>query len=108
MLPPFHFLSIYLSIIFNIIIKYNTHLQIHHTDKSEAEMQRFCQSFMTELVKYVGPDLDLPTMGMGVGEKEFGYLAGQHKRISIKSSSGGRPFLAADCPEVSFKVLKGI
>lgn len=72
---------------------------INPFDKSEAEMQRFCQSFMTELVKYVGPDLDLPTMGMGVGEKEFGYLAGQHKRISIKSSSGGRPFLAADCPE---------
>eukprot|EP00554_Chaetoceros_debilis_P010695 CAMPEP_0194108414 /NCGR_PEP_ID=MMETSP0150-20130528/8111_1 /TAXON_ID=122233 /ORGANISM="Chaetoceros debilis, Strain MM31A-1" /LENGTH=518 /DNA_ID=CAMNT_0038797107 /DNA_START=48 /DNA_END=1604 /DNA_ORIENTATION=- len=72
---------------------------INPFDKSEAEIQRFCQSFMTELVKYVGPDLDLPTMGMGVGEKEFGYLAGQHKRISIKSSSGGRPFLAASCPE---------
>ncbi len=74
---------------------------INTLDKSEAEIQRFCQSYMTELVKYVGPDLDLPSMGMGVGEKEFGYLFGQYKRISIKSTSGGQPFLAANCPEVS-------
>ena len=64
-------------------------------DKSEAEIQRFCQSYMTELAKYVGPDLDQPTMGMGVGEKELGYMFGQYKRINIKSSSGGNPFLSA-------------
>eukprot|EP00559_Dactyliosolen_fragilissimus_P009294 CAMPEP_0184856622 /NCGR_PEP_ID=MMETSP0580-20130426/1793_1 /TAXON_ID=1118495 /ORGANISM="Dactyliosolen fragilissimus" /LENGTH=482 /DNA_ID=CAMNT_0027351737 /DNA_START=95 /DNA_END=1543 /DNA_ORIENTATION=- len=67
---------------------------INPFDKSEAEIQRFCQSYMTELVKYIGPDIDLPTMGMGVGEKEIGYLYGQYKRINIKSSSGGRPFLS--------------
>lgn len=67
---------------------------INPFDKSEAEMQRFCQSYMTELVKYIGPDVDLPTMGMGVGEKEMGYLFGQYKRINSKSSSGGRPFLS--------------
>jgi len=68
---------------------------INPFDKSEAEIQRFCQSYMTELVKYVGPDVDLPTMGMGVGEKELGYLYGQYKRINIKSCSGGKPFMSA-------------
>jgi glutamate dehydrogenase (NADP+) len=70
-------------------------------DKSEAEIQKFCQSFMTELVKYVGPDIDLPIMGMGVGEKELGYLFGQYKRISLNSSSGGRPFMSNADPSVS-------
>ena len=73
-------------------------------DKSEAEIQRFCQSYMTELAKYVGPDLDQPTMGMGVGEKEFGYLFGQYKRINIKSSSGGNPFLSARNVKVSVHI----
>jgi len=71
---------------------------INPFDKSESEIQRFCQSFMTELVKYVGPDVDLPVMGMGVGEKEIGYLFGQYKRINSKSSSGGRPFLSVSDP----------
>ena len=75
---------------------------INPYDKSEAEIQRFCQSYMTELAKYVGPDLDQPTMGMGVGEKEVGYLFGQYKRINIKSSSGGNPFLSARNVKVSF------
>ena len=74
---------------------------INPFDKSEAEIQRFCQSYMTELCKYVGPDIDLPTMGMGVGQKELGYLYGQYKRINIKSSSGGKPFLNSDRPDVS-------
>jgi glutamate dehydrogenase (NADP+) len=64
-------------------------------DKSESEMQRFCQSYMTELAKYVGPDMDSPWMGMGVGEKEMGYLFGQYKRISMKQGSSGKPFLSA-------------
>jgi len=59
---------------------------------------------MTELAKYVGPDLDQPTMGMGVGEKEFGYLFGQYKRINIKSSSGGNPFLSARNVKVSVHI----
>jgi glutamate dehydrogenase (NADP+) len=67
-------------------------------DKSEAEMQRFCQSYMTELSKYVGPDMDSPWMGMGVGEKEMGYFFGQFKRISLKSSSIGRPFMSFTNP----------
>ena len=73
---------------------------INPFDKSEAEIQRFCQSYMTELVKYIGPDIDLPTMGMGVGTKEFGYMFGQYKRINIKSSSGGTPFLSGSFPKV--------
>jgi len=62
-------------------------------DKSEAEVQRFCQSYMTELSKYVGPDVDHPTMGMGVAEKEMGYLFGQYKRINAKSTSSSVPFM---------------
>lgn len=62
-------------------------------DKSEAEVQRFCQSYMTELAKYVGPDVDHPTMGMGVAEKEMGYMLGQYKRIEARSTSSGVPFM---------------
>lgn len=72
---------------------------INTFDKSEAEIQRFCQSYITELTKYIGPDVDLPTMGMGVGEKEMGYMYGQYKRINNKSSSSGRPFLSSSHPE---------
>jgi glutamate dehydrogenase (NADP+) len=72
----------------------------HPLDKSEAEMQRFCQSYMTELAKYVGPDQDFPTMGMGVGEEEMGYLFGQYKRINVKASATGRYFLSSDFHEV--------
>jgi glutamate dehydrogenase (NADP+) len=70
-------------------------------DKSEAELQRFCQSFMTELAKYVGPDQDNAWMGMGVGAEEMGYLYGQYKRINAKGSSPGRYFLSPAFPEVS-------
>jgi glutamate dehydrogenase (NADP+) len=69
-------------------------------DKSEAEMQRFCQSYMTELAKYVGPDMDFPYMGMGVGQEEMGYLFGQYKRINVKASVAGRYFLSGDFQEV--------
>jgi len=72
---------------------------INTLDKSEAEMQRFCQSYMTELSRYVGPDIDQPTMGMSIGEKEIGYMYGQYKRINVKSSSGGRPFLTGALPQ---------
>lgn len=70
-------------------------------DKSEAEVQRFCQSYMTELAKYVGPDIDYPTMGMGVSEKEMGYLLGQYKRISSKSTSSGTSFMTKKDTHVS-------
>jgi len=69
-------------------------------DKSEAELQRFCQSFMTELAKYVGPDQDHPWMGMGVGSEEMGYLFGQYKRIATKGGSPGRYFMSPEFPEV--------
>jgi glutamate dehydrogenase (NADP+) len=70
-------------------------------DKSESEMMRFCQSYMTELAKYVGPDQDLPWMGTGVGEQEMGYLFGQYKRINMKiGTSDGRLLLSGDFAEV--------
>ncbi len=50
--------------------------------KSEAEIQRFCQSFMTELYRYVGPEIDVPAGDIGVGGREIGYLFGQYKRIT--------------------------
>lgn len=49
--------------------------------KSDAEVMRFCQSFMTELSKYIGPDLDVPAGDVGVGAREIGYLYGQYKRL---------------------------
>lgn len=69
-------------------------------DKSEAEMQRFCQSYMTELAKYIGPGQDSPWMGMGVGKEEMGYMFGQYKRIKPKAGAGGRVFLTGDFHEV--------
>ena len=50
--------------------------------KSDAEVMRFCQSFMTELYKYIGKDEDVPAGDIGVGGREIGYLYGQYKRIT--------------------------
>lgn len=50
--------------------------------KSEGEVMRFCQSFMTELYRYVGPEVDVPAGDIGVGAREVGYLFGQYKRIT--------------------------
>ncbi len=49
--------------------------------KSDNEVMRFCQSFMTELCKYIGPDTDVPAGDIGVGGREIGFLFGQYKRI---------------------------
>ena len=49
--------------------------------KSDAEIMRFCQAFMTELYKYIGPDVDVPAGDMGVAGREIGFLYGQYKRI---------------------------
>ncbi len=49
--------------------------------KSDAEVMRFCQSFMTELYRHIGPDTDVPAGDIGVGGREIGYLFGQYKRI---------------------------
>jgi glutamate dehydrogenase (NADP+) len=50
--------------------------------KSDHEVMRFCQSFMTELYRHVGPDVDVPAGDIGVGAREIGYLFGQYKRIT--------------------------
>ena len=50
--------------------------------KSDAEVMRFCQSFMTELFKYIGPDTDVPAGDIGVGAREIGYMFGQYKRLT--------------------------
>ncbi len=49
--------------------------------KSDAEVMRFCQSFMTELYRHIGPDLDVPAGDLGVGAREIGYMFGQYKRL---------------------------
>lgn len=49
--------------------------------KSDSEVMRFCQSFMTELCKYIGPNTDVPAGDIGVGGREIGFLFGQYKRI---------------------------
>ena len=50
--------------------------------KSDNEVRRFCQSFMSELFKYIGPDTDVPAGDIGVGGREIGYMFGQYKRLS--------------------------
>ena len=49
--------------------------------KSEAEIMRFCQSFMQALYRYIGPDMDVPAGDMGVGAREIGYLYGEYRRL---------------------------
>ncbi len=49
--------------------------------KSDLEVMRFCQSFMTELQRHIGPDTDVPAGDIGVGGREIGYLFGQYKRL---------------------------
>jgi glutamate dehydrogenase (NADP+) len=50
--------------------------------KSDGEVMRFCQSFMTELYRHVGPDTDVPAGDIGVGTREVGYLFGQYKKLA--------------------------
>lgn len=49
--------------------------------KSDAEIMRFCQAFMTELYRHIGPDVDVPAGDIGVGAREIGYMWGQYKRL---------------------------
>jgi len=49
--------------------------------KSDNEIMRFCQSFMTELQRHIGPDIDIPAGDIGVGAREIGFLYGQYKRL---------------------------
>ncbi|MBX2992314.1 MAG: NADP-specific glutamate dehydrogenase [Bacteroidetes bacterium] len=50
--------------------------------KSDSEVMRFCQSFMTELFRHIGPDVDVPAGDIGVGGREIGFLFGQYKRLT--------------------------
>ena len=52
--------------------------------KSESEIQRFCQSFMTELFRYLGPSTDVPAGDIGVGGREIGFMFGQYKRLTTR------------------------
>ena len=54
--------------------------------KSDAEVMRFCQSFMTELFRHIGPDTDVPAGDIGVGAREIGFLFGQYKRLTSEFS----------------------
>ncbi len=56
--------------------------------KSDAEIMRFCQAFMTELYRYIGPDVDVPAGDIGVGGREIGFLYGQYKRIKAVWENG--------------------
>lgn len=56
--------------------------------KSDAEIMRFCQSFMTELYRHIGPDVDVPAGDIGVGGREIGYLYGQYRRIRAAFENG--------------------
>ncbi len=70
--------------------------------KSDAEIMRFCQSFMTALYRYIGPDCDVPAGDIGVGGREIGYMYGQYRRLKglwengvltgKGASYGGSPF----------------
>ena len=53
--------------------------------KSDDEVMRFCQSFMTELQRHIGPDTDVPAGDIGVGGREIGFLFGQYKRLKNAS-----------------------
>ena len=53
--------------------------------KSDNEIMRFCQSFMTELAKHIGADTDVPAGDIGVGAREIGYMFGQYKRLRNSS-----------------------
>jgi glutamate dehydrogenase (NADP+) len=56
--------------------------------RSEAEIMRFCQSFMTELYRHIGEYTDVPAGDIGVGQREIGFLFGQYKRITNRYESG--------------------
>ena len=57
-------------------------------DKSDSEIMRFCQSYMTALYRYIGADTDVPAGDMGVGNREIGYLFGQYRRLKGNFENG--------------------
>ncbi len=56
--------------------------------RSDAEIMRFCQSFMTELARHIGADVDVPAGDIGVGSREIGFLFGQYRRLTNRHESG--------------------
>ena len=56
--------------------------------KSDAEIMRFCQAFMSELYRHIGPDVDVPAGDLGVGGREIGYLYGQYRRLKGAFENG--------------------
>jgi glutamate dehydrogenase (NADP+) len=62
--------------------------------KSDMEIMKFCSAFMTELHKYIGPDIDVPAGDIGVGGREIGYLYGEYKKITSRYNGvlTGKPF----------------
>ncbi|WP_037368211.1 NADP-specific glutamate dehydrogenase [Amycolatopsis orientalis] len=56
--------------------------------RSDGEIMRFCQAFMTELVRHIGPETDVPAGDIGVGGREIGYLFGQYKRLTNRYDAG--------------------
>ena len=56
--------------------------------KSDAEVMRFCQSFMTELYRHIGPDIDVPAGDLGVGAREIGYMYGQYRKLKGAFENG--------------------
>ena len=56
--------------------------------KSDAEVMRFCQSFMTELYRHIGPDVDVPAGDLGVGAREIGYIYGQYRKLKAAFENG--------------------
>ncbi|MBS0607895.1 MAG: NADP-specific glutamate dehydrogenase [Proteobacteria bacterium] len=59
----------------------------HHKRKSPAEVMRFCQAFVSELFRHVGPDTDVPAGDIGVGGREVGFMAGMYKKLSNNAAS---------------------
>ena len=57
-------------------------------DKSDGEIMRFCQSFMTELHRHIGEYIDVPAGDIGVGGREIGYMFGQYKRLTNRYEAG--------------------
>ena len=70
--------------------------------KSDAEVMRFCQSFMTELSRHIGEDTDVPAGDIGVGAREIGYLFGQYKRLTNRFT----PVLTGKAPEFGGSLLR--
>lgn len=78
------------------------------SDASESETERFCQSFMTELSKYIGPDLDLPGIGDGVTATEIGFMYGQYKRINDNYGQYGSGLLWGGAPAYTPAIGSGV